>query len=575
MVKTFPRLKLALLLIVSAFLCAGMTRTYFPGQLGDDSSYVSASRGLAQNVGYSRLYSATYFPETTYPAGYPLLLMPLQWAAPQNIHLMQAFTAVFGLMSVIVLWYSGSRFGRGAATLLALNAVWIRSSITIMSDVPFTLVCVLWAGLLQRCQERDRLERGCRLGLVVLLASAILLRSMGIVLFPLTLGLLVYRGFKWEGLWITSASSLIVLPGLVFSRIAGYRDAMDAYPGFWVVASENAKVYLQSTTLLLFGQEGAFDLTGDMWQAKAVLLWMAVFLFLGLFFLAIAKQIREARFVVPLLILAQYIILLVWPFQYVRFWLPLLPFLYLGILEGAEELAKRWGRPRTHHWLVVLLVLAELPALYSGITKTENSSLIPPSYHWILSHTSVTDIVATEKTPVWIHTGRRVVPIEPQSAAGDLEVWIGSLYEADVRWVMLGDRPESEDLIAAVSHMPSHFQQVYADPVEGVHIFELVGDSKKYLEAVGWARAGMLFSRESNFEQTARSVEKAIALQPWFLRPRLGLAEVWMKLGRPTEAVEALRAAQRLYPGHPDVLATIRRLNLSEAFPPDDSSSTR
>ncbi len=567
-----PRLRLALLLIASSVLCVLLARTYFPGQFRDDVAYIAASRAMAENVGYSQLYSPGLNPETTYPVGYPLLLLPFQRWAPQNFELMQAFTAMLGLMSVVALWYSDSRFGKGAATLLALNAFWIESSLSIMSDVPFTLVSLLWLCLLRKCLKLERLAPRHRIGLLVLLTSGVLLRSLGLVMFPITLGALVYRGWKWDGLWVAFVSSVLVLPGLLFSKILGYRDALVAYPGLWVVVSDNAKVYLKLATALLWGEGAPVAQPGNISDLKSVVLWVAVAFFLALMLQGMLKQIREARFAASLYVIFMGAIYLAWPFQFVRFWIPVLPFLYLLILEGAEELTHRLGRTRSHQWLVVALVVAELPALYSGMTRVDISSQVPPSYQWILNETSPTDIVACEESSVWLHTGRRVFPVDPLPAASEPEGWIGSLYAADVRWVILWNRPKSQPLLALTKGLSSHFRQVYSDPVEGVHVFELVGSSKKYLEAVGWVRAGVAFAGEGNFQEMARFLEKSLTLQPWFLRPRLSLAEVWMTLGQPSQAVAVLRDALQMYPNHPSVISTIEWLNLSNSFEPSKPS---
>lgn len=566
------RLKLTLLVTVSSVLCVLLARTYFPGQFRDDVAYIAASRGMAENVGYTQLFLAEMKPETKYPAGYPLLLIPFQRWAPQNFELMQAFTAAFGLLTVVVLWYSDSRLGKGAATLLALNAFWIESSLSIMSDVPFALLSVLWLCFLRQCLKRDRLDPGHRIGLIVLLISAVYLRSVGIVMLPITAGVLMYRGLKWDGLWVTFVSSLIVLPGLLFSKILGYRGDLEAYPGLWVVVSENMKAYLKMTTSLLWGEGAPVANAGTLFGAKAIVLWVAAALFLLLLSLGMAKQVRESRFAAPLFILSLAAIYLAWPFQFVRFWVPILPFFYLLILEGAEDLSHRLGGARGHHWLVVALLVAEIPALYSGVTRAQASSRIPPSYEWILHETSPTDVVASEESSVWLHTGRRVFPMEPLLAASEPEGWVGSLYAADVRWVVLWDGPKYAPLLALVSGLSSHFRPAYANPIEGVHIYELVGDSKKYLEAAGWVRAGVMFASVGNYQEMARYLEKGIALQPWFLRPRLSLAEVWMTLAQPAKAVAVLRGALQKYPNNPSVMSTIQWLNLSDDFPPPEPS---
>ena len=166
----------------------------------DDATYIGLARALWQPHSYAWLAANTDNGALTFPPGYSLVLAPLVALFPKGFLIPQLTSLLFTLLCATVLYWGWPWFAPGTSEkwAIAVTALYGVSSLTIehtrmvMSEPLFTLLTLL-ALLVTERAARSRLRIGHAALLGVLLASALLVRSVGIILILVTLAYLILR----------------------------------------------------------------------------------------------------------------------------------------------------------------------------------------------------------------------------------------------------------------------------------------------------------------------------------------------------------------------------------------------
>ena len=370
---------LALALVVVA---AGWGRALWPacGYRHDDAIYVSTARALYEGRGYRLVVLPGAPRQTKYPPLYPALLAAL-WAVwpsfPDNIVLLKSFSLACAAAFVAASYLYLTRFGyltravALAACLLAATAHYFADySTALMAEMLFGLLCValLWRLDALRLSPREGVGADLLTGL--LLALPFLCRSIGIVFIPL--GLLLLRGWGRPYRRVGLITGLLILPWIGWtlgSAMAWRGDPVEGYYtdylGWWmsfgppvlgrVVGFNALNIFVYTAAL---PAEGASTILTEAHPLAMVLPMLCVGL-VGL--AAMARRLARGE-ALPWLLFGYLLVVLVWPWQPVRFLLPILPALAGFVLVGLGDLARpRLGDNATRN-LGILLVLVCLAA---------------------------------------------------------------------------------------------------------------------------------------------------------------------------------------------------------------------
>ncbi len=428
--------KLGVMLVVGLTLAIYLLRVdRVIGLMGDDSWYVLLAKALATGHGYTLINSPTPGIVPLYPPAFPFLLS-LAWRIlpqfPENLWLLKGVSI---LAMMLVGWFSyryfvrdrklpmSIAFGLALATVLCPPLVFLAVS-TVMSDCVFMLFLLLTIIAAERCLEAKSSARGLALALLTaaLASSAYLSRSIAIALFiAVPLYLLKERLFRsilafclgvaiFSGPWMlyvrmhtpTPAQQLehggnMTLPYSVqfWERMAG-----DASSGEVTVADLPWRVW--DNCLQVFGRDVSRILTTVLFEAlrdpykeaeylmgiqqqgiyvnHGDMLWLSFllsfFVFVG-FVRAIRERITCAELAIPLI----FGVIVLWPFETVRYVLPLAPFVIFyfatGLVSTQKYLTVKFGKsffPSEWAWAGMALVVVLGLHLYGNFRSALTSA---------------------------------------------------------------------------------------------------------------------------------------------------------------------------------------------------------
>ncbi|MGH7556273.1 MAG: ArnT family glycosyltransferase [Gemmatimonadota bacterium] len=369
--------------LVSLALALALIDPYlFTG--GDNAAYYALTRALATGRGYVDLIGPGTPPETVYPPGFPLLLVPFYWLGDGSLLVLKLESLVAGAVVLYATWKL-AREARGMPEWVAPAAVWLVGlapmfrtyTSYVLSDMSYTAATTLALVFFQRARtahegmddegetSRPRLGRWWVAGtLVSVLAFAV--RTAGVALFGAALLTAVIRRRWGRAALVGAAIALAVVPWLAWTgqrppETGGYLEQVRAsdrhdpespplslgeYP---VRALENLMVY-------------AFrDLPGLFWAETPPPLAVTVFgAIVGITLLVIGAVVlarRRGLALYDLFVLLSVAILLVWPWTGDRFLLPLIPILWIVMLAGLDVVSRfLTGGPRVAGWVVAVLI---------------------------------------------------------------------------------------------------------------------------------------------------------------------------------------------------------------------------
>lgn len=512
------RWALPALLLVVVLLAAKTASVQQVGLLKDDISYVASSLSLSQGEGYARTYSAFGGADQKYPPGYPLLLTPFQFLSPNNLVLLRSITALCGLVLLALLWHKSARYGPQVATLTGLNLMWLSLDVSVMSEIPFmlTLYVLLWR--VEGLKAKGSLEMRDRLEISGLLALCIYLRSVGLFLVPAVAYFLWRSKLGWkQALSVCVYSGGLYLPLFLGNRASGYREDLGGYPGLWSTLTDNAVFYFQHVPGALFGSPLLFE---SGWQGDAGMmtvsllscLLLTILLLMGACLVFKEKESLGLEFVLPYTA-----IFLVWPFQMVRFFVPLLPLFYRFLLEACAVVFPRLEKSSVVKVVCGLVIGLELVTL-SSLARAKSVEL-PESYSWISQHTEPQDVISTIDPSVWLYSDRRVFVAPAELMLARTPDWLNQALLLDCKFVLC-EGVAAEAWSAKLDSHPEWFEKVYSSPDSGHAIYKFIGQEQRFRLAFAWYIKALRESRFQRPDLAAQSFQQAVNLEPTFSAPK-------------------------------------------------------
>ncbi len=356
---------------------------------GDNIAYYALTRALATGQGYVDLIAPGARPETVYPPGYPALLVPFYWLFGGSIVALKIQSLIAGAIVLAATWGIAAR-DRGlpawapvaAVWLVGLAPVFLMYTRFVLSDMSYTAIVVLALWAFSHASGGDPRARpsmrwwvvGCVLMLLgfwvrtagVALIGGVLCwallrrhwRHAGIVLVAVLAG-----AIPW--LWWTAERPPATVGYLQQVRSA---DRLDPESGaiqimeFVERAWNNLSYYVQIDLPQLFWP--VFPIPTSVRLVGAVVGVALVIIGVSSLFR------RRGPAVWDLYTLATLLVLLLWPWRGDRFFLTLVPFVWLYVLTGLDRVSsivtgRRWIGPLAAAALALVLlvgVLRTMPA---------------------------------------------------------------------------------------------------------------------------------------------------------------------------------------------------------------------
>ncbi|MDR3517041.1 MAG: hypothetical protein P4M00_14605 [Azospirillaceae bacterium] len=409
-----------------------------------------------------------------YPAGFPLLLLPLLMTFGLNylaikVALVLCFIGFLALLTRI----ARDRLDPVAVALLIAMLgfnpfVWHFKDV-VFSEFPFLLLSYGALFLVDRI-DRAGADGGTRwhgiLGAAMMLAAACLVRAAGIAVIAAVAGLVLLRGRRlWRpGLAVLVLACVLILAvNHVFpADVGGYGATFDDWELSDLPSNlvDDALSYLQGFVGLLGGNHGGVPggVVSAVWLVLAAI---------GM------VQVARNRLSVFELFFGAYMALLVaYPMteERMRYALPVLPLLLLYGLSGIAVAAASLDRWRGHGRAVAalfLLLTVALAFVYApqfgrqpkGRNLSVEQSEARQLYDEVMCRVPADAlIIATYPTVIALHTGRRATAAPEEAEAEDFWDFVA---DSGAGWLIRGRRPMEDDARPLMKVLRPRLQPVY------------------------------------------------------------------------------------------------------------------
>lgn len=469
------------------------------GLVVDDAWYVLLAKALAEGQGYSLINSPSPGILPLYPPGFPFLLSlfyRLHPSFPENVWLLKS-VSVIAMMIVGFLCYryfthvrklpATVALGIAVATVSCPPLVFLATS-TLMSDCIFMLWFLSVVVATEACKRAGNSARGWQYAILAAAFSsaAFLTRSIAVSLIVAAFIYLLKERLIRSALIFAAAVALFSGPWILYSRMHAPTPEQQMEQGSNMVLPYTVQFWQHIAGDSSSRTDTAADLPKRVWTNSIEFLGrdvcrilMAVIfeairdpfkdaekllnenreghgeillfsLFLSLFvvagFFAVAReQISFAELAVPLSLA----LIVLWPFETVRYVLPLAPFVIFYFLMGlreAQRLVQRAAGKSQTRWGVVHLALVALIAinLFGNIRYIINlqlgSSLDKPQwiskfeeaerlFEQIRRQVPKTDvIVALNPAIITLYTGHKTVTWDDPAKRWELWKAISARY---------------------------------------------------------------------------------------------------------------------------------------------------
>ena len=453
---------LASVVLAFAYLLLRTSPYLAAGAFNDDGVYLALGKALAEGEGYRSIYAVGEPVHAKYPPGVPVLYAALWslWSDLATVHQAALILSLFATAGAagLLWWLARARMGLGVGfTLFFVFGPFLLEGSVQYFNLPVSepYYMLLWAAALVLAfrltqpsgpavaGEGNAPSRAGGLAAAVLLgvvvASAVLFRSQGIVLIPaLAIGLLVLRvGARSQAAFLVTAT-LPVLAWRLWHRAALQRGPVGTQPDegayvSWTPSGSPGEVvrFLRDVVRSQTVHYGTFmpPHLSELWP-------VGLFLWASLVVLAVAGGVmlwrRHAD--VVLSCAASAAVVFLWPWWQDRFVLTLLPF--LGLLAGSA--LQRWSmplapRPRRALYLAMGLVALLIALRQSEIRRMglgagevqsvvfhpaqflpRNTLYVLAASRWMATNTPAdADVLAPHPAGIWLYTGRKVVNSTP------------------------------------------------------------------------------------------------------------------------------------------------------------------
>jgi len=403
MLANHHKFQSAIILLVAAIAFMVIYNQVFDGKLdsnGDNASYYILGKALANGNGYVNINNINKEANNHFPPGYPVIvsgIIKVFGDSPENLKIANG---LFLLLTHIALYFLIKHVtNRESAAIIALllvimNSHLLRYSTIIMSEVPFLFFSTATLLAFTKINYQKPPWKDVYLYIVIaLLTISFHIRTSGVALIVgILLFLVISRHWKHVAI-ITIILLLLAMPWQIRSQSLGgssyikqlkmvnpYRPELGKanFKDYFSRFGNNINRYLSReipTATLSITQP-------NYRQAASISEWLY-----GIFFFAViifgVLNLKKYKLLIFTYLAGTLAILSLWPDVWIgiRFILPAIPFLILGLVNGLQELLIRiTPAPVSKYviWLPVLLIIL----LFPNIKKMKQQAKAEITTEW-------------------------------------------------------------------------------------------------------------------------------------------------------------------------------------------------
>jgi len=509
----------------------GITRinTFQIGTYYDDAWYVATSTAIAKGMGYVRLWTPDLRPETLLPVGYPALLSILRRTFPNTFFPLQLLSllASVGVLVLSNKYYQrrlNSKLAWFLTLALAVNVNFVGFSTLVMSEMVFMFFTFLVVFMSEESSGKKE-NNSVYILIGITAAIAYFVRSWGIALIA-AVALYYLWQRRWRGALLTSIPFIVMCGFWSYRNTAlggvgaSYGLSIRTLPYFMseYIAGLNSYLWQQLTNQwlqnlssslvpLLFGPKilSVLDNLGIVYLA-----WMISCMIIGLIILGYCIQFRRHNGIAEIFTAFHAIILTLAPIDG-RYWLPLIPFLLLYLIQGSYTLITRLTeRLNKRHWARIAVTVLLLSLTVLNLARDIQATVNPVRYRipdvalgatWIKNNTPEdATIMAQVPRVTYLYSNRTVVPFPDGGDGHRFEIYpellnlegenteerfYVALQYFDVDYVLI--EPElraglpfawsdyiTKDILPILINNRTVFELVYSDATDLIRIYRVV-----------------------------------------------------------------------------------------------------
>jgi hypothetical protein len=503
--KQFWASKAVLVIIIaaSAILCTLRFDSFQVGRFVDDAHYVILAQSLASNQGYRLINFPSAPTERAFAPGWPVLLSQLAAVFPGNYQVLKLLALFFWLAAIPLIYALffnrlKSPYLEILVAIIAISPALISFTGKVMSEMPYLFFSLLTLYLFDSWNRSQNKSKIWLLIACPFAASyAFYIRSAGIsLLLAIPVCLLVWRRFKQAGVvivllglalaslqWISSRNGSFLISPHYENQISVAVSATKI-----AQAGTNAQSYLSgkiSTSLVPIFNEVLPRSNRHGLVILAILTNAIILLFILLGAAISRPPLLEGIYLVLYLIIITF-----WTPNSAggqsRFLVPILPFLYLYLMQGIFWSSERiFTKHPTQASAVVtgLISLIVIVSLVRNATYWENPEWkrrpdLSIGTNWIAENTPLDSIVMTiNPVSEYLYMHRKTIAYP--EIGRDIEKYL-KINKIDYILVSLkAQAPRSNELKAEIANhlvpllesKPDKYQLIYTSTDQNVMVF--------------------------------------------------------------------------------------------------------
>lgn len=423
---------IAVFIILSAF-CVND----FLSDAGDNAQYMILGKSLITGHGYREINDPLEPVHTKLPPMFPVMLAPLMGTVGYNIIAAKILVIACAVVAFIFLYLLLKEYvSPGTAALITFSVIFsfeiFHWTTEVMSEIPFLMFSIMALYF----YKKEKLWQMC-----LFIALASLTRTTGLVLIPaIGLALVLRKEFRAA---ITMAF-FSALPSLAwFFRNSVYPNA-DSYINYVLYIDPANKAYGMLPISAIVSR--IMNNTWNYLQESAMFVshyrdlfatygWLAI-LVMGITVVGLVFYMLRNKDPLPYYVICFYGLMIAWPWETIRFIVPLAPFILLFFVLGLKEgidltISTEKRRPVILGVFLIALFLIQLPPFIDKYEQVKAPELEQPmqmmklTAQWAKQNTNKTDVTMVRKPYnyfIWSERPTRGFTIVPDQQALFLEL---------------------------------------------------------------------------------------------------------------------------------------------------------
>lgn len=559
--KTVVLILLTIIIIGSLLLFKAAWNASYVGFLLDDANYIILAKALLTKHAYISLPTPNTPPSRLFPPGFPILLMPFVAMVGEQYDQLKWFNIAIAAINIVLFYKLFSKrlprlFIWFFLILLPLNSLYVYYSVTVMSDLFFLFLGLLFFLTIANYESKGSQQWISAFTIGIIIMASITIRVIGsLLLIPIICFAIKHRDLK---IFIAGT-----LPSVALFSIANIYRWFELYPPSLIAPSSlNTSVVLENINYYF---NTFADIFSGHYLAAYPFHYKEVFAFIGILIIVIGLIVDKRQFGwnFSIYVLSYLALLICYKLGDSRLLLPILPFIYYFFLQGLSPLLKKQILFPVTISIITFLIITTTQGLLSFFSATvfrqhPSNTLETTTFKWIKYNTKQKDLFQTDVIPrLYLYIGQQSIPFYDAQERYQLYYLILS---ANIKYILFTPpqfrshdaKGESFQNIynywRMVNEDKHHFRLVFQYSPESSYIYEVISKQDLFLKALKATDNASILYQQKKYEDAINALFKALSYEPEFYLALNLQGIVLVDSGQVENGINVLTKSMTLYP---------------------------